>query len=597
VQVAERELALHPDELSALYWKAWALARLGELETARTLCALIQQRSQGDQPVFLRGTHLSALLATAGLVDAALQDLRTYRTAFTDGYVITRAVLELDPAFDPLRADPRFQEIVQAAPAPAEATAKPGEKSVAVLPFVNQSADKDNEYFSDGIAEELLTVLQKIPGLRVAARTSAWSFKGKNPTAQEVGEKLGAAHVVEGSVQKFGNKVKITARLSRAATNVAVWSKSFGPLEPTDLFATQSELAAAIATELRGRLTGDSTGVAATEMVALVQAAQKGGTKNAEAHELYLRGKFLANQFSLESFARAEALLQQAVERDSNFALAWALLAQVGRLRSGWGNTRPEVEAGYALSERASGRAVELAPDLPEAHLARVNFQLIAFDWKGARASVRRLLELAPTTALESEMRLATALGERDRAVAAGRKAVAADPVNPELRVNFAFALVNARRLEDAEAEFRRAVEMSVASPVGYAGIALVKLLQGKAGEAAAAANRESSGWARTQAIALARWGEGDRAGAEAALAELSEREGDVAAYQVAQVYGFRGDADNAFRWLERALRQRDPGLSFCGSEILFESLHADPRWPAFLRKIGLHDEQLQELR
>ena len=186
--------------------------------------------------------------------------------------------------------------------------------SIAVLPLANLSGDASQEFFSDGIGEDLLTVLQKIPGLRVAARTAAWSFKGKNPTAKEVGEKLGMAHVVEGTVQESGSRVKITARLSRAASNEEVWSKSFGPLELTDVFATQSEIAQAVVAELRGRLTGTTAGEASRDEIrAQVQAATKGGTRDVAAHQHYLHGRFFLNQFSLEAVARAVENFRRAV--------------------------------------------------------------------------------------------------------------------------------------------------------------------------------------------------------------------------------------------------------------------------------------------
>ena len=201
-------------------------------------------------------------------------------------------------------------------------------KSVAVLAFDNLSDDKGSEYFSDGISEELLTVLQKIPGLHVAARTSAFSFKGKNATAQEIGQKLGVARLVEGSVRKAGDIVRIAARLTRAETGEQLWSENF-TRNLKDVFAVQTELAQTIVGQLRGQLSDGAVDPAAKAAIqAQVQAAEKGGTKNVEAHEHYLEGRFYANRHSEEGAGKALAEYQRAVKIDSSFALAWAGLAQ-----------------------------------------------------------------------------------------------------------------------------------------------------------------------------------------------------------------------------------------------------------------------------
>src|SRR6266581_4045039 len=201
-------------------------------------------------------------------------------------------------------------------------------KSVAVLAFANLSDDKGSEYFSDGISEELLTVLQKIPGLHVAARTSAFSFKGKNATAQEIGQQLGVAHLVEGSVRKAGDVVRIAARLTQANTGEEQWSENY-TRNLKDVFAVQTELAQTIVEQLRGQLTGGAANpTTKAEIQAQVQAAEKGGTKNVEAHQHYLQGRFYTNRHSEKSARDALAEYQRAVELDPSFALAWAGLAQ-----------------------------------------------------------------------------------------------------------------------------------------------------------------------------------------------------------------------------------------------------------------------------
>src|ERR1700682_3557637 len=195
-------------------------------------------------------------------------------------------------------------------------------KSVAVLAFANLSDDKGSEYFSDGISEELLTVLQKIPGLHVAARTSAFSFKGKNATAQEIGEKLGVAHLVEGSVRKAGDVVRIAARLTRTDSGEAQWSENY-TRNLKDVFAVQTELAQTIVEQLRGQLPGGAANpTTKAEIQAEVRAAEKGGTKSVEAHESYLQGRFFANRHSEKETDQARVAYQRAVELAAKFALA-----------------------------------------------------------------------------------------------------------------------------------------------------------------------------------------------------------------------------------------------------------------------------------
>jgi len=220
------------------------------------------------------------------------------------------------------------QQSVAAHALPAAPTNTPDQKSVAVLPFVNLSDEKGSEYFSDGVSEELLTVLQKIPGMHVAARTSAFSFKGKNATAQEIGQKLGVAYLVDGSVRKSGDAVRIAARLARAGTGEELWSENF-TRNLKDVFAVQTELAETIVAQLRGQLTGAGAGSADKQKIqAEVQAAEKGGTKTLDAHEYYLQGRFYENRHSEKSAREALAAYQRAVALDPGFALAWAGVAQ-----------------------------------------------------------------------------------------------------------------------------------------------------------------------------------------------------------------------------------------------------------------------------
>ncbi len=491
------------------------------------------------------------------------------------------------------------EQLVAAHAVPAAPTNTPDQKSVAVLPFVNLSDDKGSEYFSDGVSEELLTVLQKIPGMHVAARTSAFSFKGKNATAQEIGQKLGMAHLVEGSVRKSGDAVRIAARLTRADTGEELWSENF-TRDLKDVFAVQSELAETIVAQVRDRLTGGAAASADKQKIqAEVQAAEKGGTKNVDAHQLYLQGRFYENRHSEKSAREALAAYQQAVELDPGFALAWAgvagtrvwlcAFATEGGLKS--------FDANLSSAREAAARALAIEPDLPEALLARASIETnFDFNWNAAAQTLGKALELAPAdpNIVIAAGNLEIARGNMDRGIELYRKAVDLDPVNPTARAFLAFNLAATKRFAEARAEYPRVVELNPAAPWAHAGLGLACLLEGKFEEAVAATEGEAGEWARLLIVACARWGEKKIPEADAALAMLTKDFAETAAYQIAEVHAYRGDKGKAFEWLERARRQHDGGLPSLRKDPLLTNLYDDPRWNAFLRTMGLADDQLK---
>jgi adenylate cyclase len=473
------------------------------------------------------------------------------------------------------------------------------EKSVAVLAFDNLSDDKGSEYFSDGISEELLTVLQKIPGLHVAARTSAFSFKGKNPTAQEIGQKLGVAHLVEGSVRKADDVVRIAARLTQANTGEEQWSENY-TRNLKDVFAVQTELAQTIVEQLKGQLTGSAANPEAKAAIqAQVQAAEKGGTKNVEAHESYLQGRFFLNRHSEKETDQARAAFERAVQLDPKFALAWAGLAQTHVWDCNYATEGGQKGFNYHLSAArdAVERALALEPDSPDALFPRAMIETnFDYDWKGAAETLRKALALAPQdpALLMEAGNLASARGETTQALNLFRRAVALDPVNAQARAFLASNLSASGHQEEARAEYMRVIELNPSAPNSQAGIGLAYLLEAKFEDAAVAAQKDAADWARLLIVSCARWGQKRVAESDAALAELIAIASETGAYQIAEVYAYRNDKDHAFEWLERARRQRDAGLPGLRPDTLLPNLHDDPRWNAFLRKMGLADGQLK---
>ena len=486
-----------------------------------------------------------------------------------------------------------------AARASAESKSEINAKSVAVLAFANLSDDKGSEYFSDGISEELLTVLQKIPGLHVAARTSAFSFKGKNATAQEIGQKLGVAHLVEGSVRKAGDVVRIAARLTQANTGEEQWSENY-TRNLKDVFAVQTELAQTIVEQLKGQLTGGAANPETKAAIqAQVQAAEKGGTKNVEAHESYLQGRFFLNRHSEKETGQARVAFERAVELDPNFALAWAGLAQTHVWDCNYGTEGGQkgFNDRLAAARDAVERALAIEPDLPDAlypkAMIETNFD---YHWKGAAETLRKALALAPQdpALLMEAGNLAQARGELTQGLDLFRRAVALDPVNAQARAFLASSLSGSGHQEEARAEYAREIELNPSAPNSYAGMGTTYLLQGKFEEAATVAQKDIADWGRLLIVSCARWAQKRIPESDAALAELIAKFSETAAYQIAEVYGYRNDKDHAFEWLERARRQRDAGLPGLRADTLLPNLHDDPRWDAFLRKVGLADDQLK---
>jgi TolB-like protein/Tfp pilus assembly protein PilF len=471
--------------------------------------------------------------------------------------------------------------------------------SVAVLAFDNLSDDKGSEYFSDGISEELLTVLQKIPGLHVAARTSAFSFKGKNATAQEIGQKLGVAHLVEGSVRKAGDVVRIAARLTQANTGEEQWSENY-TRNLKDVFAVQTELAQTIVEQLKGQLAG---GVANPEtkaaIQAQVQAAEKGGTKNVEAHEAYLQGRFFLNRHSEKETDQARSAFERAVQLDPKFALAWAGLAQTHVWDCNYATVggQKEFNEHLAAARDAVERALALEPDLPDALFPKAMIETnFDYNWKGAAQTLRKALALAPQdpALLMWAGNLAGARGETRQAIDLFRRAVALDPVNAQARAFLATNLSASGHQQEARSEYAREIELNPSAPNSFAGMGLAYLLEGKFEEAATVAQKDAADWARLLVVSCARWAQKRVAESDAALAELIKIASETGAYQIAEVYAYRNDKDKAFEWLERAREQHDAGVPTSRPDSLLPNLHDDPRWDAFLHKIGLADDQLK---
>jgi TolB-like protein len=451
--------------------------------------------------------------------------------------------------------------------------------SIAVLPFVNVSDDKQNEYFSDGLTEELLNLLANMPGLRVIARTSSFAYKGKNVKVADIARELKIDHVLEGSVRKSGDRVRITAQLVRASDSSHLWSKTYDrTLE--DVFAVQDEISKEVVDALQVQLLGGDT--ARSEL---------GGTGHPKAYEEFLRALYLLNKGQKEDTLRAAlAAYDRAIAEDPSYAQAHAGRATTLAFLASNGY-EPFAE-GFERARDAALRAAELAPDLA---LAYVTLGWVAsvvdHDVDASLTHLERAVALDPgNAAVQIAYSRTVSAFLPDKAVAAASKAVQLDPVSAWAHYVLALAHYSDHQFAEAEMAARRALLLDPAFPSVHGGLAIILLETGKLDEARAVAGQESIEWQRLTALALvdARLGRSELAREE--LAAAIEQLGDAASYQYAQINATLGDHDQAFRWLNVARRVKDPGRTYITFDPLLEPLHKDPRFDRLLRELGLAD-------
>ena len=458
-----------------------------------------------------------------------------------------------------------------------------GDKSIAVLPFVNMSSDKDQEYFSDGISEELLNLLAKIPKLRVISRSSAFSYKGKDVKLAQVARELNVAHILEGSVRKAGNKVRITAQLIEARSDMHLWSNTWDR-ELDDIFAVQDEIAAAVVEQLKITLLGE---------------APKAKEVNPEAYALFLQGRQLRrHQNTPEGFEQAIALFQQALAIDPNYAAAWEQLAAVYSNQAAFG-MRPR-EEGVRLAREATAKALAIDPDYAPAH-ARLALIAMWFDADLAAAARHYehalALEPANTDIIGGAATLAATLNRLDTALALHEYAIARDPLNTVGRTNLGLYYLTAGRLDEAIASYRTVLRLApnYGGVQQWLGVAL--LMKGDAQAALTETQKEPEEAWRLLGLTMVYHTLGRKADSDAALAEMTKKYAADWAYNIACVLASRNERDRAFEWLDKAVTQEDAGLYEVANDPLFANLHDDPRWLPFLRKIGKAPEQLAAIK
>lgn len=447
------------------------------------------------------------------------------------------------------------------------------EKSIAVLPFVNMSSDAEQEYFSDGLSEELLNLLAKIPDLKVASRSSSFQFKGEKFDLKDVAEKLDVAHVLEGSVRKSGNQVRITAQLIKAEDGYHMWSETYDR-SLDNIFAIQDEISAAVVEALKIELLGE---VPKAEVV------------NPEAYALWLKGRYLYAKWGEENFKLAIEALKQALVIEPEYALAWASLS-VGYLTQTTSGYRSRDE-GLALARDAIDKALAIEPEMPDV-LSRLSLIQASFewDWTGAEASVQKALELEPDNlrVLSAAASISGSLGRLDEAMAYYQRILANDPLNLITLYNVGDLLHRQGLLEESKAIFRRLLELNPEDWGTHTQLGIILLKQGHPEEAWAELDLEVDSQQQEIGRILALPALGRKEEAQLRLDNFVQQNQSWAAYPIAGIFAWHGDSETAFTWLERAYQQRDSSMSGIISDPLLTSLHDDPRWAGLLDRMGL---------
>src|SRR6478672_6778816 len=460
------------------------------------------------------------------------------------------------------------------------------QKSIAVLPLVNSTGDPANEYFSDGMSEEFISTLSQLHDLKVVGRTSSFQFKDTKDNSKTIGEKLGVYYLLEGSVRKSADRVRIAVALVKAGDGANVWSETFDR-ELKDIFAVQSEIAGAVAKQLRVALLGNNA------QTAQLSTAATPSNQNVEAYNALLQGNFYFNRRTGEDTRKAIGYYEEAIRLDPRYALAHAKLSfAAGSLVNNYVSiATKEGQEAIAKARASAKRSLDLDPNLADSHLAQgVVLMNNDFNFAEAEAEYRRALELAPQNAgvTSNLATLIAVLGRLDEAVALKQQAIALDPLRAASHVGLATNLTALGRYDEAEAALRKGIELQPQAAGNYYKLAVIQILRGKPGAAVELAKQETDPFWRTYTLALAQFANGDRAEADAALKKLIAEDADDSGSQIASVYALRKEPEKMFEWLEHAWTTHDFGVTELLYNPFLRAYKDDPRFIAFAQKIGV---------
>jgi TolB-like protein len=449
------------------------------------------------------------------------------------------------------------------------------DKSIAVLPFTDMSEKKDQEYFADGIAEEVLDRLAKVPGLKVVGRASSFQFKHKSANPASIGAALGVAYLLEGSVRKEAGRVRVAAQLVETRTGAQRWSDHFDS-DVVDVLKVQDTIAAALARALQTAVEVDT--------------APRSSVKSPEALDAYLRGRQSLDRDTPESCDAAAAYFQQALHLDPTFGPAAMGLAKANIFigRAAWLPTK----VAFERAREAALLAQRLDPRSPLPHVLMANIHLAYdWDWTGADRELQQAFALGPreSYAVQVAAALAAARDQWDEARQLGIEAIALDPLDADAHVGLGIDVyLRSGRLAEAEQTFRRARQIAPESNSIHYFLGLVLMLQGHNDEALAEFKKESLDDGQLEGSAMVHFAAGRKIESDEFLAEAIRHNGTSWASEIARVFAFRGEKDHAFEWLDKAYDERDEDLYFIKDDPLLKNLEGDSRYGGFLKKMNL---------
>jgi TolB-like protein/Tfp pilus assembly protein PilF len=449
------------------------------------------------------------------------------------------------------------------------------DKSIAVLPFTDMSEKKDQEYFADGMAEEIIDLLVKIPGLKVISRTSSFQFKGKTADLRSIGTQLGVAYVLEGSVRKSGDRLRVTAQLIDSRNGTHLFSQNYDRVL-SDVLKMQDEIADTLVRALQIEMSSDGI-------------ASRPALRNTDAYTLYLQGQHAFDRFDQQGFEQAASYFQQALDLDPSLAIAASKLAAAYMVLGEWGFMPPAVA--FEPARRAEELALKLDHNLADAHagLGRIH-GVYDWDWSAADRELKLAQALAPNDArilfVGALQSLST--GHWDEALKLVNASLTQDPLNPS--GYFVLYQVQLRRGRSAEAEaaIRRTLAISPTFSRAHFYLGRVLLAHNQPEAALTEMQKEGDDATRLGGSAMAYFALRRKADSDEALAQMLKDQAKHNPFYIAQVYAFRGESDEAFKWLDRAYEQKDLSLSHIKGDVPFKTLESDPRYKAFLKKMNL---------
>jgi serine/threonine-protein kinase len=521
---------------------AWAFEATAEGIKRAEAADAAGQRSRGNAWIYivLTGAGISVALFFVG--------------RYTAGHATPRQT-----------ASPARTDLAQAIP----------DRSIAVLPLINESGDPKDEYFSDGLSEELIAALAQINGLKVIGRSSSFRFKDRREEPKAIGEKLGVSTLLDGTVRKQGDRVRIVAQLVNAADGIQLWTGTFDR-QLKDIFAVQEEIAKAVAESLKITLLGSDA-----------RSLQGSAPDNADAYNAYLQGHFYFVRRNVEDFRKAMVYYDQAIQLDPNYALAYAERAEAWTLL---GDLTGQRQTAYPKARSDAEKAAAIAPVLAEARAA-LGFVRCFVDWKFAEGLIelKRAKELSPANPTANDLlaRIIVYLGQFDEAERQARQAVELDPLSTVTQGNLGRVLFYAGKLDEADVAARKAAELQPTGAANHRWQVLIAAQRGDGETALREAQLEADEGYRTFELAVAQHVIGDRQAADTALADLVAIARQGFAYQIGEVYALRGDKDKAFEWLQVSFDDRDAGTLGLLVDPLLRSLHDDPRYKTLIAKMN----------